>query len=214
LVRRCSLGNVYSDVGGGLARDTDENALSNISLRWMVREIVKAQCHIRFDETALAQWNIPITAIERVPIPVAREASDSTLRDEDTPDKYHASLAREANGSTSTSISTPGHQAAAEAPSAFPPIQESLDKMDAVQKMGNALKKNVLWWALELVPTYYECQNEHDEWIGRWRFNLGSGRRVPSDPLFHESVKIRMENPLLNYSPRAQYKKGAEKYVS
>ena len=46
------------------------------------------------------------------------------------------------------------------------------------------------------------------------RFHLGRGREVPSHPLFHESVKIRMENPLLNYSPRAQYKKGTEKYVS
>lgn len=134
----------------------------------MVSEIVKAQCHIRFDETALGQWNIPITAIERAPIPVAREASDSTLRDEDMPDKHHSSLARDANGSTSRS--PPGHKGAAEVPSAFPPIEESLNEMDAVQKMGNALRKNVLWWVLELVPTYHEWQNEHDEWIGRMRY--------------------------------------------
>ena len=47
-----------------------------------------------------------------------------------------------------------------------------------------------------------------------YRFNLGRGRHVPPHPLFHESVKTRMEHPLLNYSPRAQYKKGTETYVS
>ena len=46
------------------------------------------------------------------------------------------------------------------------------------------------------------------------RFHLGRGREVPSHPLFHESVKTRMEDPLLRYSPRAQYRKGTEKYVS
>lgn len=143
------------DVGGGLAKDTDDHALSNISLRWMVNEIVKAQCHILFDEAALDLWNIPIPAIVQVALPVTREASDSTL------------LAREASGSTSTGASA--HKGdAAEAPSLFLPIEESLDAIDAVQKMGNALK-NPFWWALELVPTYHEWQNEQDEWVGKWR---------------------------------------------
>lgn len=141
----------------------------------MVNEIVKAQCHIRFDECALDLWNvIPITAIKRIPIPMTREASDSTLRDEeaepglgkDTPDKYHASVAGEANASTSNG--TPGHNGAgALFPS--PPVDESLDAMDALQKMGNALKKNVFWWVLELVPTYHEWQTEEDEWVGKWK---------------------------------------------
>ena len=47
-----------------------------------------------------------------------------------------------------------------------------------------------------------------------FRFHLGRGREVPSHPLFHESVKTRMEDPVMNYSPRAQYRKGTEKYVS
>lgn len=54
------------------ASDTEE-VLSNFSLWWMVSEIWKSQCHIRFEETAL--WNIPITSVERVPM--KREVSDS-----------------------------------------------------------------------------------------------------------------------------------------
>ena len=46
------------------------------------------------------------------------------------------------------------------------------------------------------------------------RLHLSRGREVPSQPLFHESVKTRMDNPVLNYSPNAQYEKGTEKYVT
>lgn len=138
----------------------------------MVNEIVKAQCHIHFDECALDLWNvIPITTIKRIPIPMTREASDSTLRDEeaelglgkDMPDKYHDSVAGEADASTNTS--TPGQNGAG----ALLPVEASLDAIDALQKMGNALKKNVFWWVLELVPTYHEWQNEEDEWVGKWK---------------------------------------------
>jgi hypothetical protein len=138
----------------------------------MVNEIVKAQCHIHFDECALDLWNvIPITTIKQIPIPMTREASDSTLRDEEAelglgkymPDKYHDSVAGEADASTNTS--TPGQNGAG----ALLPVEASLDAMDALQKMGNALKKNVFWWVLELVPTYHEWQNEEDEWVGKWK---------------------------------------------
>jgi hypothetical protein len=139
----------------------------------MVNEIVKAQCDIHFDESALGLWNmIPITAIKRIPIPMTREASDSTLRDEeselglgqDMPDKYHASVAREAN----TSTSAPRHNSAG-APFPFQSVEDPLDAMDVAQKIGNALRKNVFWWILELVPTYHEWQDEDDEWVGKWK---------------------------------------------
>jgi hypothetical protein len=162
------------DIGGGLAKDTEEHALSNISLRWMVSEIMKAQCDILFDETALDLWNIPIAAIKLAHVPMTLEVTDSTLRDEeseiglgkDTPDKYQASLARDANASTGTL--TPGHNGAG-ALSPFTPAEESPDTMDAAQKIGNAFKKNVFWWVLEVIPTFHEWQNEQDVWVGKWR---------------------------------------------
>lgn len=48
-----------SDVGGSAVPDSQIHALSNISLRWMVREVMKAQCGIQFDEQALARASIP-----------------------------------------------------------------------------------------------------------------------------------------------------------
>jgi hypothetical protein len=125
----------------------------------MMREILKAQCHIRFDETALELWNIPSATIEQVP--VTREASDSTLRGEETDlapgqemlDKSLSLSREEASASTSTSVRED--------------IHDALDVVDAVQEMGSAFKTNPFWWILEMVPTYHEWQNEEDEWVGK-----------------------------------------------
>ncbi|KDQ14785.1 hypothetical protein BOTBODRAFT_174609 [Botryobasidium botryosum FD-172 SS1] len=43
----------HSDVGGGSVKDTEPHALANISLRWMVRQCIEAQCGILFDTAAL-----------------------------------------------------------------------------------------------------------------------------------------------------------------
>ncbi|KAI0301178.1 hypothetical protein B0F90DRAFT_1817192 [Multifurca ochricompacta] len=185
----------HSDVGGGLAKDTEEHALSNISLRWMIREIVKARCHIQFDEAVLEEWRVPTTTI------LGEDLTRKMTRDD------HATLTE---GEMSTS-STLGKNAPAPSPSMF--TEQSLDAFDAVQKMGNALRDTPFWWIVELIPTYHEWQNERDEWIGKWRFHFGRGREVPPRPLFHESVRIRMNSPVLNYTPKAQYEKGTEEYV-
>ncbi|CEL52147.1 putative protein YEL023C OS=Saccharomyces cerevisiae (strain ATCC 204508 / S288c) GN=YEL023C PE=4 SV=1 [Rhizoctonia solani AG-1 IB] len=43
----------HSDVGGGAEKDDKPNQLSNISLRWMIRQIVSSRCGIRFNEEAM-----------------------------------------------------------------------------------------------------------------------------------------------------------------
>ncbi|KAI9508334.1 hypothetical protein F5148DRAFT_923284 [Russula earlei] len=63
-VREVWFAGCHADVGGGNAKDSDKYALSNLSLRWMVREIVGARefipkFEVLFDPTALPQWNIP-----------------------------------------------------------------------------------------------------------------------------------------------------------
>ena len=49
----------HADVGGGNDPNGTLHSLSNISLRWMLREIVKAQCGILFDNSALKRMGIP-----------------------------------------------------------------------------------------------------------------------------------------------------------
>ncbi|KAH8989053.1 hypothetical protein EDB92DRAFT_1947605 [Lactarius akahatsu] len=207
----------HSDVGGGLVKDTEEHALSNIPLRWMVREILKTNCHIHFDEAALNQWGIPVAMIKEQAVPErTRETSDSTLYME--PSSRHdqkTSAPTETPGDYATGTDVLGIPDGGDTKRAPPSVEESLDAEDAVEKMGDQLKKNRFWWVLEIIPTYYVWQNEKDAWVGRWSFNRGRGRKVPSHPrpLFHESVRTRMKDPYLDYVPGARYERGIEEYV-
>ena len=51
----------HSDVGGGAVENDVEHSLANISLRWMVKQVVISQCGIKFDQGALgkAYINVP-----------------------------------------------------------------------------------------------------------------------------------------------------------
>ncbi|KAF8955953.1 hypothetical protein BDZ97DRAFT_1764234 [Flammula alnicola] len=50
------------DVGGGAVSNDTVNSLSNISLRWMIREVVASGCGIKFDPIALERANISLGA--------------------------------------------------------------------------------------------------------------------------------------------------------
>ncbi|KAH9178543.1 hypothetical protein EDB89DRAFT_954272 [Lactarius sanguifluus] len=56
----------HADVGGGV-KGNEENALSDIPLRWMVREIVRAGVKVIFDENALEDLRIPVSMIVSQP---------------------------------------------------------------------------------------------------------------------------------------------------
>ncbi|CAE7233603.1 unnamed protein product [Rhizoctonia solani] len=53
----------HSDVGGGEERNGAEHSLSNISLRWMVRQIILSQCGIQFNNEALRDMKIPLPTL-------------------------------------------------------------------------------------------------------------------------------------------------------
>ncbi|KAI0308354.1 hypothetical protein B0F90DRAFT_1682100 [Multifurca ochricompacta] len=169
----------HADVGGGVAPDTAPHALANIPLRWMIQEIVLAECSILFDFDAFARWNLPITLGQHYP-PLSVDAADKS-----------------GNG-TETS----------------PPDSDQQDAQDVVQPITDQLTKIPAWWLLEIIPTSFTYQNSENKWVTRWSFHLGRGRWVPKNPLFHKSVKTRMDDSTLKYKPRAQYTKGTETYVS
>ncbi|KAH9178544.1 hypothetical protein EDB89DRAFT_2063507 [Lactarius sanguifluus] len=56
----------HADVGGGVKKN-EEKALSDIPLRWMVREIVKAGVKVIFDGKALKVLDIPVSMIMSQP---------------------------------------------------------------------------------------------------------------------------------------------------
>ena len=163
-----------TDIGGGLAKDTEPHALSNISLRWMVREILKTTCHILFDEAALKQWGIPVELIKQV---APERTPETTLYMEpfygpvqetpttpETPDNYAVAP----RTGTGMGVSIPNGDDLKRAATPPPSIEESLDAAGAIQGVGDQLKRDMFWWILEIMPTHYEWQNEKDEWVGGW----------------------------------------------
>ena len=147
-----------TDVGGGSEKDSNESALSNISLRWMLREVVKADCGIQFDLTEIGQWNIPLQEIRPS---IAHELSEATLYEGPTSQK-HISYEEELPHSAS-------EKANGEGVADTLGVEESFDTKDALKEEVDQLKKRRLWWVLEILPTYHAWQDEHDRWVGGWR---------------------------------------------
>ncbi|KAI9444639.1 hypothetical protein H4582DRAFT_2094508 [Lactarius indigo] len=169
----------HTDVGGSSTPNSEPHSLANIPLRWMLQEIIRADCGIMFDLDAFARWDIPIT--------IGRDLYPSI------------SLATNQAGGSGADAGGPENQA---------------DLLDVVQPTHDQLKAVPAWWFLEIIPTSYTYQNIKSKWVTHWSFHLGRGRYVPPNPLFHESVKIRMQDPKLKYKPRARYTPGTETYVT
>ncbi|KAH9007824.1 hypothetical protein EDB84DRAFT_1552891 [Lactarius hengduanensis] len=171
----------HTDVGGGSTPDSTKHSLANIPLRWMVQEVMRADCGIQFDLNAFARWNIPVT--------VGRDPSTSGAPSQ---------------GSENGKGRTEG--SAAE--------NDRVDAQDIVQPIHDDLVDVPVWWLLEIIPTQFTYQNAQDKWVTSCGPHLGRGRYVPPNSLFHESVKIRMQDPKLKYKPRAVYTQGTESYVT
>ncbi|KAH9070704.1 hypothetical protein EDB83DRAFT_2221677 [Lactarius deliciosus] len=171
----------HTDVGGGSTPDSTKHSLANIPLRWMIQEVIRADCSIQFDMSAFARWNVPIT--------IGRDPSTSGA-----PGQGSENGKGRAEGSTTEN--------------------DRVDALDIVQPIHDDLVDVPVWWLLEVVPTQFTYQNAQDKWVTGWGPHLGRGRDVPLKPLFHESVKTRMDDPKLKYKPRAVYAKGTESYVT
>jgi len=182
----------HSDVGGGAVDNSVVLSLSDIPLRWMIRQVVLSQVGILFDPEALVRADIDIAAISQF-IEAAPVASPSSSG-EHVQTKIDAfTVTKNVRDSVESSITDRGQ--------------------DSLQPIHDALK-NPLWWILEVVPMRYSWQDADGTWHRKWGINFGKGRTIHStNPRFHVSVKERMDDPGLKYVPKAKWTKGTEVYV-
>lgn len=118
-------------------------SLSDITLHWMIREIVGSQCGVNFDAKALAAANIPLSMIN---LPAAEAQLDKKL------------LRAEAD-------------AAGGLPSPlYSPQAAKLDSVDSIQPLHDPLKSQPLWWVLEVIPFFVSWQDQNGIWHRSWRF--------------------------------------------
>jgi len=215
----------HGDVGGGAVSDTNAYALSNIPLRWMVHEVMLAQCGVLFENAALAQLNIPsaigdIFAMQSVtPLRSTKQKVQRTLHDYSAFDRRPPQQKQPENGYAATAPRKESVATTATTDSGAGVMQtvpRERDMREVSEPICDALRRHRSWWVLEFVPTKFAWQKATtNEWTHSWRPHLADGRGVPDHdrPLFHESVRRRMQIRELNYKPRAQYTLGTEIYV-
>jgi len=176
----------HSDVGGSSTPGSTKLSLSDITLRWMIQEVIAAQCGVIFDSDALRAANIP----------------DSVFASPTSPSRDIKCVAEVSSGLNGSS--TP----------AVPPSSATLESLDAVQPIYDQLVIKPTWWLLEIVPVGFAYQDAEGTWHNSWTINLGRGRLVYAKPKFHVTVKERMADKSLKYTPRARWTHGTEVYVS
>jgi len=183
----------HSDIGGGSTPDSADCSLANIPLRWMVREVMKAQCGIVFDETAFSRLKIPSD--------LTSFFGGYTRGQETLPHDFFSPM--DTPFSERESNDTQGSNSSSE-----------LDAKDALQPIHDQLVEAPVWWLLEVVPTNYTYQSSKtNQWVSEWSIHLGRGRWVPPNAMFHSSVKVRQDDASLHYTPRARYNKDGVTYV-
>ncbi|KAH9922868.1 uncharacterized protein BXZ73DRAFT_51265 [Epithele typhae] len=178
----------HSDVGGGSVSSDTVHSLANIPLFWMVHQVVLAQCGIEFDSAALARVGIP-EAVLAPPGSTVVPAPRRTRLDSEAPTLPVKD--RDAAGNSTGPMA------------------------DALQPIFDQLQIDKAWWLLEAIPLTYSAQDADGTWVTKWWFpgHYGQGRQLPAAPKFHVSVKTRMEDPTLEYVPRAVWTAGTETYV-
>lgn len=126
--------SVLLDIGGGfVSEDSPTPSLSNIPLRWMLREIVKSNCGVLFCNDSLDRLGIP----EDV---VPRNSGESSPESQ-----YRASLEEgsiQAHG-TPESVCTTLRDATVSVTS------KGADEVDAMAELHNELRMNPIWWLLQ-----------------------------------------------------------------
>ena len=88
--------------------------------------------------------------------------------------------------------------------------EEQIELLDALAPIYDQLALGWGWWLLEIFPIKYRYQTSDNKWHTSYRWNLGSGRYIPSQSSkgvrVHRSVKTRLDAEYENgrkYLPKA-----------
>ncbi|KAF8603537.1 hypothetical protein BDV93DRAFT_473173 [Ceratobasidium sp. AG-I] len=195
----------HSDVGGSSVPDTDLHSLSNITLRWMVRECALANAGIIWNEPRLRQLNIDLSP-ERLDLSRTISKDATVVQQGPTPTykEHYAPLLAKFEGEV-------------EIQDAQSSVHDSL-KPKWTWPAFFPLGLNILWWILEFLPMKQWSQDQHGKWDSDYRVNRGRPRDAATycsdSPTFHISVLAKEQTQVVEgskaYKPRAQLDPGVK----
>ncbi|KAG1906398.1 uncharacterized protein F5891DRAFT_1002156 [Suillus fuscotomentosus] len=202
----------HSDIGGGSVENSVKVSLGQITLRWMVEQVILSNCGIVFDEEALERVSMPLSSFPTSPTPPAtEEPTGKSQLMMDNPRLSAVSI-----DVVSSFVETVPSPAPSSSPTGPPttPSPSNPETCDALAPLFDQLQLQKAWWLLEILPLPCAWQDAHGKWHKRWRFHLGKGRVIPyRHPKFHSSVEERMDYIPLKYKPRAIYLHDQVAYV-
>jgi hypothetical protein len=144
--------NHATDVGGGSVTNDARNSLARIPLRWMVREIFKAEVGILFHREMFKDIGMDPETL----YPHVRERPNIM---------YHQPLCTSTHSSPSSMVQNPPKLADPTDIYSDFESEELEDVADATSLKNDELCRNPLWWILEVIPQqvfYQESLRDHD----------------------------------------------------
>ncbi|KPI39710.1 uncharacterized protein AB675_3576 [Cyphellophora attinorum] len=204
----------HSNVGGGAWPNAERHKMSNIPLRWLIRQCFECNTGIIFNTDALAEQGIDVHLLwpRYQPLQVPTMESSPFLLEQYSiglPPKSKRSQAlkpferhKKKHGFYSLeSLKTLLQDSSTE----WLPEQIE-DCFDALAADYNALQMKKLWWILEIWPVQFNVWNRlRGAWESFWGLNLAQPRPVHgAQPLLHWTVRYRMLNLGISSPARMQ----------
>jgi hypothetical protein len=204
----------HADVGGGAVKNEERHKLSQIPLRWMIRQAFQCNTGILFDTAMLADNGLDVHTLhpvyQQLPKPVVGpspkmmekyEAGDlvpiqrrsSHIRT--LPDEKEMNQKREQEKSGIKFSDKDQKEDYTEPEGDWIPEQVE-DYFDAMAPLNDQLVDAKGWWILEFWPIKIKIQREgEDEWEKKVSVNRGRYRPVQDlDPNVHWTVRQRMRD--------------------
>jgi hypothetical protein len=153
----------HSDVGGGAVKDAVRYSLADISLRWMVKQVVISQCGIKFDATALRMADMDIATI--VHVSPGQPGVEQVLKKSEPEDVAASPIAATSSGEDDSGDEMVGKGKGKDA-AAQPWPQEQ----DVLTDIHDQLKIKPVWWLLETMPMKFTWQDPDGTWKSKWGY--------------------------------------------
>ncbi|KAI7566003.1 hypothetical protein KC343_g13830 [Hortaea werneckii] len=195
----------HADVGGGAVGNDVRHKLSQIPLRWMLRQCFECDTGITFHTHRLAEEGIDVHTLWPKYTKLEQPLVDPPPHIVEKYEKGELGHIRRRRAALQSSKRYDGQdhyklriwKDEKEGIPADHWVPEQVeDYFDSLQPINDQLDVAKGWWLLEFLPVEVKLQNaSQDEWTTRWAQNWGMFRPVmESDPNLHWTVRQRMKN--------------------
>lgn len=204
----------HCDVGGGAVKNEVRHKLSQIPLRWMIRQCFECDTGIIFKTERLAEEGLDVNTL--YPVYTRPGRPDTKVRD-DLLQEFQQSAAAPVHERSAVLKPVSGDNVSGQykiniwqdkeqrkMATGWTPEQVE-DLFDAVEPATDQLKSAKVWWILELFPIQVLVRHKtSSEWVYKRRMNLGRPRAVyEKAPKLHWTVEERMR--LKQYALQIRY---------